>query len=50
MKKKLILGLIAIAASAAVYAQCTTHTTWYNGKAVTCNTCCYGGNCTTTCY
>jgi hypothetical protein len=34
-----------------VYAACTTHSVWVNGKNTLCTTCCdsNGGNCTTTC-
>lgn len=28
---------------------CTTHSYSYNGRVVTCYTCCYYGNCTTNC-
>ena len=31
------------------WAACTTHTYYSNGRTKTCTTCCYGGNCTTTC-
>jgi len=31
-------------------ANCTTHTYIIDGKTVVCNTCCFGGNCTTTCF
>lgn len=48
MKKALIAVALAAAATAA-WAACTTHTYIVNGKTVTCTTCCYYGNCTTTC-
>ena len=48
--KKVLFGLAVAAFATAVYAQCTTHTYVVNGKYTTCTTCCYNGNCTTTCY
>lgn len=43
--------IVAVCASTAAYAACSTNTTTYNGRMVTCNTCCYGGNnCTTNCF
>lgn len=48
--KKVLLGLLGLGFATAVYAQCTTHTYTINGKFVTCTTCCYGGNCNTTCF
>jgi len=50
MKKKILIAAIAALTSVAAWATCTTHTTWYNGRMVTCQTCCYGSNCQTTCY
>ena len=48
IKKALaLIGGLAVATS--VYAACSTSTVTYNGRMVTCTTCCYGGNCTTTC-
>jgi hypothetical protein len=49
MKKALIAIGLAAAATAA-WATCTTHTIIQNGRMVTCTTCCYGSNCTTTCF
>jgi len=49
MKK--VLAAIALATLAtATWAACTTHTIMSNGRMVTCTTCCYGSNCTTTCF
>ncbi len=48
--KKALLGLAFTAMASVAYAQCTTHTYSVNGKFVTCTTCCYGGNCNTTCF
>jgi hypothetical protein len=36
--------------STAVYASCVTNTYMMDGRTVICTTCCYMGNCTTTCY
>jgi hypothetical protein len=41
----LVLGLAGNAA-----ASCSTHTYFYQGQMVTCTTCCFGHNCTTTCF
>lgn len=48
--KKAIVAICLAATSAAVWATCTSHTYFVNGKTVICNTCCYGSNCTTTCF
>lgn len=48
--KKLIIGLGLAAAATLAWASCTTHTYFVNGKYTTCTTCCYGGNCTTSCF
>jgi predicted small secreted protein len=48
--KKVILAIAAMAISTAVYAACVTNTTYINGKTIVCTTCCYAGNCQTTCY
>jgi hypothetical protein len=49
IKKALaLIGGLAVATS--VYAACSTSTVTYNGRIVTCTTCCYGGNCTTNCF
>lgn len=47
---KYLIAIWAIASASLAYASCTTNTTYYNGRYVTCTTCCYGGNCTTNCY
>ena len=48
--KKFVIGCAFLAASAAAYAACSTHTYFVNGRMVTCTTCCFGGgNCTTNC-
>lgn len=48
--KKLLMGLGLSLVATVVYANCTTHSYTINGKFVTCTTCCYGGNCNTTCF
>lgn len=48
--KKLLIGAAAIAFAASTWANCSTQTYQYQGKFVTCTTCCYYGNCNTTCY
>jgi hypothetical protein len=49
--KKFILGIALAGASLAVWASCTTSTTSFNGKFITCTTCCDSrGNCNTTCF
>lgn len=52
MKKlAVICGAVALALSSPLaWASCTSHTYFMNGKYVTCTTCCYGGNCTTSCF
>ena len=49
MKNFLIAAWLAVSSSM-VWAACTTHTYYANGKYVTCTTCCYGNNCNTNCY
>lgn len=49
MKRFLVAAALALTATAA-YAACTTHTFWQNGRYTTCQTCCLGNNCTTTCF
>jgi hypothetical protein len=48
--KKVLLAVALFMVAGAAYAACTTHTYFVNGKMVMCQTCCYGTNCTTTCY
>jgi hypothetical protein len=52
MKMKTLLALILLAVSASAYAySCRTHTiTTPDGRFLTCTTCCYNGNCNTTCF
>jgi hypothetical protein len=48
--KKALIGVMAAVFASAVYATCTTHTYFGNGKIITCTTCCYGNSCTTNCF
>jgi len=48
--KKFIIALWLATTATVVYANCTTHTIMQGGRMVTCTTCCYGGNCNTTCF
>lgn len=48
--KKALIGLWLAATASLVWASCTTHTYFVNGKTVMCTTCCYGSNCTTNCF
>lgn len=48
--KKALIAIFVATASTVVWASCTTHTITSNGRMVTCTTCCYGGNCNTTCF
>jgi hypothetical protein len=47
---KYLIAIWALTAASLAYATCTTNTYFYNGKMVVCQTCCYGGNCTTNCF
>jgi hypothetical protein len=42
----LVLGLGALPA----WASCTYHSYFINGRYVSCSTCCFGNQCTTTCF
>ncbi len=48
--KKVALALAGMLVASAAYAACSTNSYYINGKYVTCTTCCYGGNCNTSCY
>lgn len=48
--KKIIIALTLAASATVVWANCTTHTVFQGNRMVTCTTCCYGSNCTTTCF
>lgn len=47
---KYLIGLMLAGAATIAWAQCTTHSYYYQGRYVTCQTCCYAGNCNTTCF
>jgi len=48
--KKLIALTLGLMIAGAVYAEgCRSFQYITNGKVVYCNTCCYGGNCQTSC-
>jgi hypothetical protein len=48
MKKAIIAIYLSMVASV-VFAACTTQTVTYNGRMMTCTTCCFGNNCNTNC-
>jgi hypothetical protein len=48
MKKLIFVAGMLI--SGVAYAACTTHTYFVNGRVVMCQTCCWAGNCTTSCF
>ena len=48
--KKLLAAVMGLVFAGAAYAACTSHTYMVNGRMLTCQTCCYGNNCTTTCF
>jgi hypothetical protein len=49
--KKFLAAVIGLGIASVAYANCSTHTvTGPSGKMVTCTTCCYNGNCHTTCF
>lgn len=47
--KKAAIGIYLATLVSVVWASCTTSTMIYQGRMVTCTTCCNFGNCTTTC-
>lgn len=48
--KKFIVGTVLALAATAAYANCVTNTVFSGGQVRVCTTCCYSGNCTTTCF
>lgn len=48
--KKAAAFIASVLIATGAYAQCRTHTITGNGQMVTCTTCCYYGNCNTTCF
>jgi hypothetical protein len=48
--KKIIIGIALAMSASVVYANCVTNTIFNrDGTMRVCTTCCYSGNCTTTC-
>jgi len=50
--KKTVAALFSVFVASyanVAYANCSTNTYIVNGKVMVCTTCCYYGNCTTTC-
>lgn len=48
--KKIIIAIALSLTATAVYASCVTNTIFNrDGTMTVCTTCCYSGNCTTTC-
>jgi hypothetical protein len=47
--KKALIAIWLAASTTMVWASCSTHTYFVNGKTVMCTVCCIGNNCTTTC-
>jgi hypothetical protein len=50
MLKSIAVLLAGLTFAGSVYASCTTHTYFINGRMVSCTTCCFGGSCTTNCF
>jgi len=48
MKK--LLALYFVFASVSAWAACHTESIMYQGRMITCTTCCYGNNCNTNCF
>lgn len=48
--KKYIIGAVLALSAGVVYANCVTNTVMSGGQVRICTTCCYSGNCTTTCF
>ena len=48
--KKAIIGAYLAFSTLAVWAACHTETIMYQGRMITCQTCCFGNNCNTTCF
>jgi hypothetical protein len=47
--KKIIVAIALSLTATVVYANCITNTVFSGGRMTVCTTCCYYGNCTTTC-
>jgi len=49
--KQIIVAILLAVSSMAASAQCNTHTIMTaDGRMVMCTTCCFNGNCNTTCF
>lgn len=48
--KKALIAIWLAASTTMVWASCTSHTIFQNGRMVTCTTCCFGTSCTTNCF
>lgn len=48
--KKALIGIYLATLATMTWASCTTQTYMMNGKTTICTTCCYGSNCTTSCF
>jgi len=48
--KKAIAGIYLAMVASVVWASCTTQTVTYNGKIMSCTTCCNGPYCNTNCF
>ena len=48
--KKLIIGGYLALSSLSLWAACHTETIMYQGRMITCTTCCYGSSCNTNCF
>ena len=46
----LVLALVLCTQVTPALASCTYHTYWINGRMVSCNTCCFGNVCNTSCF
>jgi hypothetical protein len=47
---RILAATALILSPVSAMANCTTHTYLIDGRYMTCTTCCYGGNCNTTCF
>lgn len=47
---KYVIAAFTLGFATLAWANCTYNTYYYNGRYVTCTTCCYGNNCSTNCY
>ena len=48
--RKIIVGVVGLTLAAVAYANCFTNNVFTpDGKVIICTTCCYNGQCSTTC-